>query len=156
MEERNEIFDVKRIAEVELIYKNPVKPALRPLIGDAKSAFEIFLSSWDLAKIELQEHFKILLLNRGCKVLGIFTLSEGGLNETVVDRKLLFATAIKSNACRVILAHNHPSGQTNPSSADIEITKKIVEGGKILDIRVEDHLIICRDSYYSFADNGLM
>lgn len=156
MEERKEIFDVNCIAEVELIYKNPVKPSSRPKISGSKSAYEMFISSWDAGKIELQEHFKIMLLSRGNKVLGIFPLSIGGVNATVVDRKLIFATALKANASAIILSHNHPSGSLQPSDADIALTKFIVSAGKILEVKVLDHLIITTDGYYSFADDGLI
>ena len=141
MEKCNEIIDFNLVSEVELIYKNPVKPSLRPKVSDAKDAYKLFIENWDLGKIELQEHFKIMLLNRG-------------MHGTVVDKKLLFTTALKANACKIILAHNHPSGSFQPSSADIEITKAIVAAGKLLDIKVDDHFIITRDEYFSFADNG--
>lgn len=154
MEKCNEIIDFNFVAEVELIYKNPVKPSLRPKVSDAKDAYKLFIENWDLGKIELQEHFKIMLLNRGGKVLGINTLSVGGMHGTVVDKKLLFTTALKANACKIILAHNHPSGSFQPSNADIELTKGIVGAGKILDIKVDDHLIISRDGFFSFLDNG--
>ncbi|WP_313491940.1 MULTISPECIES: JAB domain-containing protein [Sphingobacterium] len=154
MEKRNEIFDINCVAEVDLIYNNPVKPSLRPKINSARQAYELFIENWDMGKIELQEHFKIMFLNRGGKALGIYTLSAGGMHGTVVDNKLLFAAALKANACKIILAHNHPSGSLQPSSADIEITRGIVAAGKLLDIKVNDHLIITRDEYFSFSDNG--
>lgn len=156
MENQNEIFDVNYVAEVELIYKNQVKPALRPIVTSANSTYQMFLNSWDSGKIELQEHFKVMLLNQGNKVLGIFSMSAGGVSSTVVDRKLIFATALKANASKIILAHNHPSGSLRPSNSDIELTKIIVTAGKILEIAVLDHLIITRDGYYSFADEGLI
>ncbi|MNJ95310.1 hypothetical protein D3C87_130200 [compost metagenome] len=156
MENQNEIFDVNYVAEVELIYKNQVKPALRPMVTNASSTYQMFLNSWDLGKIELQEHFKVMLLNQGNKVLGIFSMSAGGVSATVVDRKLIFATALKANASKIILAHNHPSGSLRPSTSDIDLTKMIVTAGKILEITVLDHLIITREGYYSFADEGLI
>ena len=74
----------------------------------------------------------------------------------VADPKVIFAAAIKSAASSIILAHNHPSGNLRPSSADISLTRKIKAGGELLDIAVSDHLIISREGYYSFADEGLM
>ncbi len=97
-----------------------------------------------------------MFLNRANKVLGIFIISTGGITATVVDIRLIFAAAIKANATSILLAHNHPSGATNPSVADKQITEKIVSAGKILDISVFDHLIITKHGYFSFADNGLL
>lgn len=156
MEERNEIFDAHLVTEVELIYKNPLKPSQRPQVTTSKAAYEIFYNTWDKDKIELQEQFKIMFLNRANKVLGIFIISTGGITATVVDIRLIFAAAIKANATSILLAHNHPSGATYPSVADKQITEKIVSAGKILDISVFDHLIITKHGYFSFADNGLL
>jgi len=97
---------------------------------------------------------KILLLNRANKCLGIFTVSQGGTTSTEVDAKLIFATALKCNAINIILAHNYPSGNLSPSGADTQLTKKLKEGGKLLNIDVLDHIIITEDGYYSFADEG--
>ena len=92
-----------------------------------------------------------MLLNRANKVLGIFEVSSGGSTGTVADPKLVFAAAIKANACGIILAHNHPSGNLQPSQADIDLTKKMKEGGKLLEIQILDHVIITTEGYYSFA-----
>ncbi|OJV54338.1 MAG: DNA repair protein [Bacteroidetes bacterium 43-16] len=154
MEKSNE-FDVNHVSEVELIYRSPVKPSQRPVVKSSKAAYDLFMTSWDQGKIELQEHFKVLLLNRACRVLGIFTLSEGGMESTVIDKKLLFATILKSNASKIILAHNHPAGGLVPSVADVTLTKALVLGAKTLDIKIEDHLIVTREGYYSFTDNGI-
>ncbi|MEJ7557075.1 MAG: JAB domain-containing protein [Pedobacter sp.] len=84
------------------------------------------------------------------------TISQGGTAGTVVDPKLLFTTALKLKATSLILAHNHPSGELNPSEADIRITDKLVEGGKLLDIPILDHLFISANGYYSMSDEGLI
>jgi DNA repair protein RadC len=104
----------------------------------------------------LREEFYILLLNRANRIYGYYLLSQGGTSGTVVDPKLIFSIALKCNAHGIILAHNHPSGNTKPSEADIQITKKVKEGGKLLEIDVLDHIILTSDSYLSFADEGLM
>ena len=75
------------------------------------------------------EQFKVMLLNRANRVLGIFEVSNGSSTGTVADPKLIFAAAIKANACGIILAHNHPSGNLQPSKADIDLTRKVKEGG---------------------------
>lgn len=156
METKNELFDANCITEVELVYRNPLKPSHRPVVRTGKEAYELFMKNWDMDKIELQEEFKIMLLNRSCKVLGIFTLALGGPNSVVVDRKLLFATVLKANAGRIILAHNHPSGGLKPSEADQSLTKALTLAARLLEITIEDHLIITNDGYYSFAEEGLI
>jgi DNA repair protein RadC len=95
-----------------------------------------------------------MLLNRANKVLGIYELSTGGISGTVADIRLIFAASIKSNASSIVLAHNHPSSNTKPSDADLLLTHKIKEAGKLLDIKVIDHIIVAIESYYSFADQG--
>jgi len=83
-------------------------------------------------------------------------VSVGGLTGTIVDVRNILQTALKANACSVILAHNHPSGNQNPSDADIQITRRVNEAAKIMDIQVLDHLILLTEGYYSFADEGRM
>jgi DNA repair protein RadC len=102
------------------------------------------------------EEFHVILLNRGNTVIKQFHLSTGGLTGTVVDARILFKEAINCLATGIILAHNHPSGNLQPSEQDLRLTKKIVEFGKLIDIVVLDHLIITDFHYFSFADNGLI
>ncbi len=97
-----------------------------------------------------------MLLNRHNKVLGMASISIGGLDRTIVDPKVVFTIALKAKASSIILAHNHPSGNINASLVDSQITTKLKQGGKLLDIIVSDHLIITKDGYYSYADEGLM
>jgi DNA repair protein RadC len=145
-----------QIAEVELVYKTSVKPSHRPVLKDSKIVYELLLQTWDKNKIQLQEQFKVLLLNRANRLLGILDAFSGGISGTVVDPRLIFSAAIKANACGIMLAHNHPSGNLQPSRTDEELTQKIKHGGKLLDIGVLDHLIICEEGYFSFADEGLL
>lgn len=144
------------VNEVEVSYKQSFVTEVRPKILTSKNAFEILLQSWNMNTIELRETFKILLLKRDNRVLGIFEVSTGGVSSTVVDPKLIFVTALKTNASSIILAHNHPSGNLSPSESDKVLTKKLKEGGKLLDIQVLDHLIISPCSFYSFQDEGEM
>ena len=139
------------IAEVQVSYNTTNKEHLK--IKDSNSTYELLLSCWNKNTIELQEEFKVLLLNRNNQVLGIYSLSKGGVSGTIVDSKLLFSVALKANASGIILSHNHPSGNTNPSEADKTITNRIKQASKLLDIQLLDHLVITKDSYYSFADN---
>lgn len=149
-------IEFRRVSEVAIIYRNHVKPADRPKISSSKDAYEIFRDSWD-ATMEYSESFRILLLNRANKALGITTVSTGSLSGTIVDVRIIMQYALKGNAHALILAHNHPSGNKNPSENDISITQKIKEAGKLLDIQVLDHIILTPDDiYYSFADEGLL
>ena len=146
-----------QVAEIELIYKSKIKASERPVVTTSRDAFKLFKQNWDENKIEFIEQFKVLFLNRSNKVLAIFELSTGGVTGTVADPKLVFAAALKLNACNIILCHNHPSGSLKPSQADEALTRKIKEAGRYLDLPVIDHLIISgEDSYYSFADEGLL
>lgn len=145
------------IAEVCLTYKSKVKASARLKISCSRDAFKIFNESWDPDTIEFFEEFKVLLLNRSNSVLGILNLSKGGISGTVTDTRIVFQAAIKGNASGIILAHNHPSGNLNPSESDTKITNKIKEAGNIMDIQLLDHIILTtEDEYYSFADNGLL
>lgn len=140
------------IAEIELRYVPKISPSKLPQIRQSSDAYEIFLAHWNKEQLCMREQMKVMLLNRANKVLGIFEVSTGGITGTVGDPRLIFACALVANACAMILCHNHPSGNLKPSQADRDLTTKLVEGGKLLDISILDHLIICDDSYYSFAD----
>lgn len=100
------------------------------------------------------EEFWILLLSRSNRVLEKKKISAGGLTSTVVDPRIIYKMAIEYQASGLVLAHNHPSGQLKPSEADLVVTKKIVNAGKLFDITVMDHLIVADNQYYSFADHG--
>jgi DNA repair protein RadC len=106
--------------------------------------------------LELQEQFLVVYLNRRSKVIGYYKLSTGGIGGTVADVRLILAAAIKSASSSIILAHNHPSGDTQPSPADLQLTKKIKEAALLMDMSVADHIILAKDSYYSFTDEGLL
>lgn len=140
------------IAEIQLIYKTKVKAKDRPQIHSSQDASEIFKQHFSNETIELYEEFKILLLNRANKALGLIPISIGGTSGCIVDIKFIVAAACKANASGVILCHNHPSGNLTPSTADIQLTKKIKEILDLLSINLLDHLIITTDSYTSLAD----
>ena len=144
------------VAEVEISYKPDYKVNERPQISRPDDAYQILIEQWNMNKIELLEEFKILLVNRRNRVLEIVEVSQGGLSGTVADPKVIFAAALKSCASGIVLAHNHPGGELDPSREDIALTNKIKAGAELLDLKVLDHLIISKDSYYSFADEGMM
>jgi len=106
--------------------------------------------------IEIFESFFILLLNRQNKTIGYAKISQGGVAGTVVDAKIILKYIVDTLASAVILCHNHPSGNLNPSTQDLEITKKLSQAAKLVDSQVIDHIILTPDSFYSFADNGLI
>jgi DNA repair protein RadC len=107
-------------------------------------------------KDKAKEHFKLILLNPRNKIIGISTISIGTLNASLVHPREVFKDAIVHSAASVVLAHNHPSGDPEPSEDDIKITNKLVESGKILGIEVIDHIVIGKNNFCSFKEKGLM
>ena len=102
------------------------------------------------------ECFYLILMDSGNQLIKTVRISEGGIAGTLVDLKKIYKIALDNYTTGMILSHNHPSGNLNPSESDIILTKKIIEAGKLLDINVIDHLIIGHDEYFSFADDGIM
>ena len=145
-----------RVAEVELVYKTKVKASERPKVNSVKECYQLLKKLWNENTIEMQEEFKVMLLNRGNRVIGVYEASAGGITGTVADPRLILAAAIKSLAVSIVLSHNHPSGNLKPSRADEELTQKIKAAAAYHDIRVIDHIIITSEGYYSFADEGVL
>lgn len=156
MEKAMNLSVLNAVAEIELVYKSKVKPSERPQLKSSKESYHLLLQTWDQNRIEFVEQFKVILMNRANRVLGIYELSTGSATETVADPKLIFIAALKANASNLILSHNHPSGNLKPSKADEDLTRKIKEAGKFLDIQVLDHVIVTCEGYFSFADEGLL
>ena len=125
----------------------------RPSITTSASAHELIRSK--LAELP-NEVFWLILLDRGNRLLELRKVSEGGLHGTVADPKVIFKMALDHRASSVVLCHNHPSGQLRPSEEDIRLTRKLTDGGRLLDIAIHDHLIVASSGYYSFADNGML
>jgi DNA repair protein RadC len=142
------------IAEIRISYSHKTLKKFRIKIKNSDDAYKSFINYWSEDLIELQEEFKVLLLNNSNEVLGVHSLSKGSSKGTVVDLKLLFAIALKSCATAIIVAHNHPSGTLKPSMSDLELTKKIKKCGELLDVKLLDHLIITKDEFYSLSDNN--
>src|SRR6476659_4535718 len=114
-----------QVTEVELIYKTKVKASKRSQILHSRDIYEVFIQSWDKNKIDFVEQFKVMLLNRSNRVLGIYEVSTGGITGTVADPRVILAAALKANAVSIALAHNHPSGDLKPSRQDEALTQKI-------------------------------
>lgn len=145
-----------KITEVELVYRNKAKVSERPEVRISDDAYELLMKSWDMDKIELQEQFRVMLLDRKNSCIGVSTIATGGMVDCLVDAKLVFATALKAGASSIILAHNHPSGNCKPSPSDKSLTERFAAAGKLLEIAVLDHLIVSKEGFTSFADNGLI
>jgi DNA repair protein RadC len=145
------------VSEVRLVYRTKIKASERLQVKCSKDAFDIFIGSWELDSIEHFEEFKLMLLTRSNKVLGIASISKGGINGTVTDVRIILQYAIKANASGIIICHNHPSGNLQPSESDLTITRKIKESGNLMDIQLLDHLLIIpEEKYCSMADEGLL
>ena len=125
----------------------------RPRISSSRDAYNVIAA---LLSDLHHEEFWLLLLNRANEVFARERLSIGGTSGTVVDLKLVLKTALDARASGFIAIHNHPSGNLEPSKADIELTEKLKQGGRILDLPLLDHLIISERGYYSFADEGIL
>ena len=150
-------YNLFHVAEVELKYTSGLLPDQRPLCSSSELASTILMEHWDLERMELQEEFKVLYLDRQNRCLGIYAASAGGTTGTVADIKLIYSAALLCRAESIILSHNHPSGSSYPSGADVRLTTQLVKAGKLLTIHVQDHLILTRyNGYYSFADSGMM
>ncbi len=146
---------IHQVTEISVTYHSKVKPSERIKISRSNDAYELLRNTWG-DTLEIYETFKIIMLHKANKVLGISLIGEGGVSGCVVDNKRVFATALLSGCSSIILCHNHPSGSTQPSEADIRITNKIKQAGIFLEIAVLDHLIITTESFYSFADEGAL
>ena len=104
--------------------------------------------------IQYKEYLKLILLNNSSKVLGVSNISEGGINETSADIRIIMQAAILGNATRIILAHNHPSGSLKPSTVDNLLTERVKNAAKLFNITLLDHIIVTDSGYYSYLDEG--
>ncbi|KFF01231.1 hypothetical protein IX39_11640 [Chryseobacterium formosense] len=125
----------------------------KPQISSSRNAYDLL--KLHLADLRTEE-FWALFLNQNNKVIHIAQLTQGGINQSIVDIRILFKTALEHFSTGIIISHNHPSGSLKPSSEDITITKKVKEAGDLMSIQLLDHLIITQNSYLSFADEGLL
>ena len=128
--------------EIDLVYRPVRTLSQRPTVTSPDIAHKLFRENWDSMKIGIVEEFKIMLLNRANKVLGIAPVSTGGISGTVADPKVIFGIALKSGASGIITAHNHPSGNLIASEADTALGEKIATIGDLLSIKLVDNLIL--------------
>jgi DNA repair protein RadC len=143
------------IPEIKIRYNKSTKTFLGK-VTNSKDSYEFLRKVYDKRILQLQESFIVLYLNRANQILGYYKHSLGGIAGTVADPRIIFATALASASSGIILSHNHPSGNLTVSQADLDLTRKIKEGGKLLDIQLLDHLIVTKAGYFSFADEGVI
>lgn len=140
------------VAAFEISNRRQLNDAMqKEKISSSKDIFN--LMNPKLADLQYEE-FWIILLNRAHKILSIKKVGQGGVSGTIADPKIIFNFALQDLASSIVLCHNHPSGNYKPSSQDNNLTKKVKEGGKLLDIDILDHVIIGENNYYSYADEG--
>jgi DNA repair protein RadC len=142
------------ISEIAITYKpnHYTKEAL----SSVTNAADILRMFWNPDTIEYYEECKVLYLDRAHHILGVYNVSRGGLNGTVMDVRMIYQGALKANAHSIIVSHNHPSGNREPSELDRTITQQIKSAGEFLSIKLLDHIIMTKDSYLSFRDNGYL
>lgn len=148
--------ELLNVCEVKLTYQSKIKASDRYHISKSEDVYEVLKNCYDEDTLQYRETFKILLINQANKVLGVSNISEGGITETGADIRLILQAALLGNATAIILSHNHPSGNIFPSSIDKTLTSRIIKAAELMNIRVLDHIIITSDTYYSFADEGML
>ena len=144
------------VSEVSLTYQSQTSFEQKPHITCPEEAHFFLRIIWDAGTIELREEFIVVLLSNAKRVLGWSKLSIGSPFATIVHPATVFQLALLGNAASFIIAHNHTSGTLSASLADIELTKRLVKAGKLFSISLDDHLILTRDHYLSFQDDGLL
>jgi DNA repair protein RadC len=128
-------------------------PVEKAKVGSSREAYDLLCG--DMIDLP-HEEFWVLLLNRANRLIRKHRISEGGVSGTVADPKVIFKSALDHLASGIIVAHNHPSGNRTASQSDIDLTRKLKEAGKFLEIQLLDHLIVCGPKYFSFADEGML
>jgi len=145
-----------KVSEIEVYYRRQVEYHEMVKVSSSDDAANYFRINWKVGKIDHVESFMVIYLNRSNRIMGWSRISLGGMSGTVVDAKVIFGIALKASASSFIMAHNHPSGNLEPSEQDLELTKRIVKAGKFLELQLLDHIILTSEAYFSFADDGLI
>lgn len=146
---------VLKVCDVKLTYNTKVKSTERPLMVLADDVYKLLIDYvYDKEVIQYKECLKLILLNTACNLLGVAHISEGGINETSADIRIIMQAAILGNASYIILAHNHPSGNLKPSAEDDLLTTNIRDAAKLFNIRLLDHVIVTDCGYYSYSEEG--
>lgn len=141
-----ELLTIAELAKRYSSFKKEIKH-----ISSAKDVFELY---HERLKDEKQENFYVLMLNNKNHIIKEELISKGVLDSAIIHPREVFKPAIKNSSARIILVHNHPSGDPNPSEEDVKLTEKLVEAGELLQIKILDHIIISRDNYWSWKENS--
>lgn len=142
--------------KIKLSYKRKVAPDNLYTVKNSEDAYHVFKDIFNADTIEWTEEIVLICLSTANKVVGYYKVGAGGLTSVTIDQRVVFSIALTCGATKIMLAHNHPSGNLKPSNADIELTNRISKSGELLDITLLDHLIITKKGYYSFGDEGLV
>lgn len=142
-----------QFGEVQLSYKKKLQVKYHT-IKSSNDASKIIRQIFPLSQMNYREHVYAIYLNMKNGVIGYHLITVGGINQAVVDVRIILQGGLLCNCVGILLCHNHPSGNTKPSSSDIALTEKINLACKTIDLKLLDHIIITENSYYSFADNG--
>lgn len=145
-----------RLAEIRAVYKSRTKVTKRKAVREPRDVGEYLREIWNPSTLELTEDFIVLCLNNAHQIIGWVKVSSGGCSSAVVDPRIIFAIALQTGSAALVLAHNHPSGDLTPSDDDTKLTKNLVEAARLLNIRILDHVILTKDSSFSFRDHGLI
>lgn len=143
------------LSEVDIVYRRS-KHIRTVRITTSKDAYELLIQLFDPRKIDYKEMFCVILLNAANICLGYSQIGVGATSGVAVNVREIFHLTLKTNASAVIIAHNHPSGSLKVSEADILLTKKIIQGCCLFDVRLLDHIVLSSDGYCSLADEGLL
>jgi DNA repair protein RadC len=146
------------VAEITVVYVNKQSALERPTISSSTDAYRYVLKGFNKDTIALQEEFVAMFMNRANQILGIYKVGVGGVTGVVADPRLVIGVALKVAAVGIIVAHNHPSGTLRPSRQDEDLTTKLKEGCRFMDLKLLDHIIVAPDGvgFFSFADEGLL
>lgn len=141
-----------KVSKLRVRYKKVILSEV--VASNSFDLHRVFLGLWDLETIDLREDFCVLTMDSRLQQIGFYRAFRGGSSSSYVDRKLVYSIALGSGCDSVAVAHNHPSGDVTPSAEDFRITTGLKQGFDVLGVRFADHLIMSRDRYFSFADEG--
>jgi len=144
----------KRLPQIHVSFEPKRSMKDRLYLTNSNDVYKLSMHIWDLKTISLYEEFYVFFLDRRNGVIGYRHIGKGTVHAVTVNKKLIFAIALKCNASGIILCHNHPSGNPDPGHLDHKLTNEFSDAAKLFDMTLHDHLIISRESYYSFVDEG--
>ena len=149
-------FNFDYIPEIKIVYTPNIPLSSRPKIHSSEQAVAAFLHTYDSNTIQLFESFKVMLLNPSNRILGIYSVSQGVIDNVQVKPRLLFGTALKAGATAMIISHSHPTEEVYPSKSDVKSTKEIKFISGLLGISLIDHIILSSEAHFSFRENKLL